>query len=131
MDELEPLLMSNLRGQKVICHARPELTVSYVGDLDSGVFLHWPLMKAILSGLPDPDAVVKDWLFTCESGDFLHGGKPHSFGVAKGAYAVREREVKRFRFETREAEPWPQKRRDDFQEAWRLALNRLVDTLQS
>jgi len=129
--DLEQLVMSFLRGEGVLCHSRVRLTVGYRLDLDSGIPLTWPLVKAILGGLDDPDATVKDWIFTCETGDFGHEGVQRAFGVLKGAYAVRQRTVKRFRFETRDENPWTILIQGGFQTAWQKALNRLVDYVQS
>ena len=131
MVDVDLLLMSTLRREGVLCHTRPILTVGYSLDLDSGITLTWPLVKAILGGMSNPDALVKDWLFYCESGDFAPQKEQHNFAVLKGAYAVRERTVKRFRFENRSDKGLTEAQRKGFEESWQRALNHLVDYLQS
>ena len=131
MVDLELLLASNLRQQGILCHAKPRLTVGYSSAMDSGIPLTWPIVKAILGGLNDPDATVKDWLFTCDTGDYTDGKKQHMFRVVSGAYNVRERTVRGFRFETASDAPWPEAMRSTLETGWATGLNRLVDYLRA
>jgi hypothetical protein len=131
MVELEQMLLAYLRGEGILCHSRPRLSIGYSLDLDSEITLTWPMVRAILQGLPDPDATVKDWIFFAETGEYRFEDVLFGFGMLKGAYAVRARLVKRFRFETKDEQPWTVEVRLRFQDAWQRALNQLVTFLQS
>ena len=125
--EIDKLLISFLRGEGILCHATPTITIAYSADLDSGIPLTWPLARVNLEGLGDPDAIVKDWRFFCEAGDFAVGGKQHAFAYTWGTYKVRERLVERFRPQTRDDVGWESELLEGFRAAWERALNKLVD----
>jgi len=131
MVDLELLLVANLRERGILLHAKPRLTVGYSAAMDSGIPLTWPIVKAILGGLDDPDATVKDWLFTCDTGDVVEGKRQHTFRVLCGAYNARDRAVKGLRFETAADTPWPEPLRATLEQGWQAGLNRLIDYLRS
>lgn len=127
MVDLEQLLMANLRQAGVICHARPLLTIAHLADLDAGIPVTLPLAKLLLTGYPNPDALIQDWQFFCESADYVWEGKQYGFGMARGTYQVRERRLERFRLETRDDVRWKADILKGCGKACETALNRLVD----